>query len=210
MNINNNLQQLMKIHGNISVSELARLTKIPQPTVHHILTGATKNPRKKALEALSNFFAVSINQLMNKEPLPVIIPEGIKEDLQLRTVPIIPWDMLFSWPFLNEKNLQFKEIILNKNVACNSFALVLQKITMDIQFPENSLLIFDSGKNPKDRDFVVVHMAKENEVIFNRFFLDNGEPYIKQHLSGGDFKLTRLDRDADRIIGTLIEVRIEY
>lgn len=210
MNLNNNLQQLMKIHGNISVSELARLTNIPQPTIHHILKGATKNPRKKALEALSEFFSVSIEQLMNKEPLPNIIPDIIKEDLQLKTIPIIQWDMLVTWPPQDLRNLQLKEIVLNKPVANNSFALIMQNESAELQFPENSLLIFDSGKNPKDRDFVIVYMRKENNILFNRLFIDNGVPYIKQHLSDGDFKLTKLDTDNDRIIGTLIEVRIEY
>ena len=115
--LSHNLQQLMRVHGNISVSELARITDIPQPTIHHILSGATKNPRKKALEALSGFFSVSIEQLIGKASLPNIIPETIKKDLQLTTIPIIEWGMVKNWPPLDLSTLHLKEILLDKQVA---------------------------------------------------------------------------------------------
>ena len=112
MTLSNNLEKLMQIHGNISVSDLARSTHLPQPTLHHILSGDTKNPRKKALETLAEFFSVSKEQLLGNEPLPHIIPEIIKENLRLRTIPIIQWDMLKKWPKIAVKNL--KEVLLDK------------------------------------------------------------------------------------------------
>ena len=206
----NNLQQLIRIHGNPSISDLARLTNIPQPTLHHILSGATKNPRKKSLEALADFFSISVKQLIGEEPLPNIIPDIVKENLHIRAIPIIQWDMLMHWPPDDVKNLHLKEILLDKKVADNAFALVVQDSLMEPMFPQDALLIFDSGKSPMDRDFVVAHDSRDNSILFNRLFIDNHQTYIKQNLTDGNVQLIKLDLDTDQIIGTLIEVRIQF
>ena len=208
MTLSNNLEKLMQIHGNISVSDLARSTHLPQPTLHHILSGDTKNPRKKALETLAEFFSVSKEQLLGNEPLPHIIPEIIKENLRLRTIPIIQWDMLKKWPKIAVKNL--KEVLLDKEISTNSFALIIEDASMDPLFPQNALLIFDAEKPSFDRDFVIAHIARDNKIFFNRLFVDKNEDYIKHELENGDVNLIKLDKNTDRIIGTLIEVRIQY
>lgn len=200
----------MRIHGNISVSELARLTGLPQPTIHHILSGSTKNPRKKALEELSNFFSVSVNELTGLETLPAVIPDVIKEDLQISTIPIIEWDSLKTWPSEANKIHDKQEILINKKIAKNSFALIMPDDSMEPLFQKNSLLIFDSGKNPKDRDFVIVNLSKEGVVLFNRLFSENNILYLRQNMEDGSLKLTRLDQSNDHILGTLIEARIQY
>ncbi|KTD66774.1 HTH-type transcriptional regulator [Legionella steelei] len=210
MTLSNNLQHLMRIHGNISVSELARLTGLPQPTIHHILSGSTKNPRKKALEELSNFFSVSVNELTGLETLPAVIPDVIKEDLQISTIPIIEWDSLKTWPLEANKIHDKQEILINQKIAKNSFALIMPDDSMEPLFQKNSLLIFDSGKNPKDRDFVIVNLSKEGVVLFNRLFSENNILYLRQNMEDGSLKLTRLDHSNDHILGTLIEARIQY
>jgi len=205
-----NLQQLMRIHGNISVSELARLTEIPQPTIHHILTGSTKNPRKKALEELSRFFSISIEQLKGLELLPAIIPERVKKDLQISTIPIVEWDSLKSWP-ANKVDLQENQkVLLNKEMASDSFALIIPNESMLPRFQQNTLLIFDSNKTPKDRDFVIVHLSKDNTIEFNRLFDENNTLYLRHDLCDGNLQLTKLDPSGDRILGVLIEERIQH
>ena len=210
MTLSNNLQQLMRIHGNISVSELARLTGIPQPTIHHILTGSTRNPRKKALEELSRYFSVSINELTGQEPLPAVIPDAVKENLQISTIPVIEWASLKTWPSATIKTQDSQEILIDKKIDKNSFALVMPDASMEPLFQQNSLLIFDSGKTPKDRDFVIVYLSKEEIVAFNRLFIENNTFYLRQGLEDGSLKLTKLDKPNDRILGTLIEARIQY
>ncbi|HCU5990588.1 TPA: LexA family transcriptional regulator [Legionella pneumophila] len=210
MTLSNNLQQLMRIHGNTSVSELARLTGIPQPTIHHILTGSTKNPRKKALEELSRFFSISVEQLIGQEPLPTIIPDGVKKDLQISAIPIVEWNVLTNWPASKVDIRDNQEILLNKAVANDSFALIIPDDSMLPRFQQNTLLIFDSGKTPKDRDFVIVHLSKDNKINFNRLFHENNSFYLRHDLGDGNLQLTKLDPSHDRILGVLIEERIQH
>lgn len=210
MTLSNNLQQLMRIHGNTSVSELARLTGIPQPTIHHILTGSTKNPRKKALEELSRFFSISVEQLISQEPLPTIIPDGVKKDLQISAIPIVEWNVLKNWPASKTDIRDNQEILLNKTIANDSFALIIPDDSMLPRFQQNTLLIFDSGKTPKDRDFVIVHLSKDNKIDFNRLFYENNSFYLRHDLGDGNLQLTKLDPSHDRILGVLIEERIQH
>lgn len=210
MTLSNNLQQLMRIHGNTSVSELARLTGIPQPTIHHILTGSTKNPRKKALEELSRFFSISIEQLIGQEPLPTIIPDGVKKDLQISAIPIVEWNVLKNWPASKADIQDNQEILLNKTIANDSFALIIPDDSMLPRFQQKTLLIFDSGKTPKDRDFVIVHLSKDNKIDFNRLFYENNSFYLRHDLGDGNLQLTKLDPSYDRILGVLIEERIQH
>jgi SOS-response transcriptional repressor LexA len=207
--LSENLKRLMRLHGNLTVSQLSRLTQIPQPTLHHILSGATKSPRKPLLEILANFFSISAKQLLGEISIPTIIPEIIKKNLQIKSVPIISWEMLEAWPLPNVQGLHLKEILLDREIGANSFALRVQDSLAEPIFPENALLIFDFDKRPMDRDFVIT-IAQNGAILFNRFFTDNNEHYIKQTLENGDVKLIKLDKTTDRILGTLIEVRIQY
>src|SRR5579862_3016503 len=150
-NLGYNLEQLMKMHGDLSVSELARKTQVPQPTLHHILNGVTKKPRKQALEALAKFFSVSIPQLTGAIPLAPILTKTIKETLKITSVPIIEWEMLNKWPVVKNYSVDLKEIIIDKKVDQHSFAILMKDSSMEPMFPMSSLLVFDYGKLPKDR-----------------------------------------------------------
>src|SRR3990167_2099088 len=100
--IGDNLQQLLKLHGDLSLSDLARETKIPQPTLHHIIEGKTKKPRRHALEALANFFSITVPQLTGAIPFSFPIPEAIKQSLKISTIPLIDWNLAKDWE--NHKN----------------------------------------------------------------------------------------------------------
>lgn len=208
--LSNKLQQLMKIHGNLSISELARLSDVPQPTLHHILSGSTKKPRQKALELLANFFSITTEQLVGESPLPNTIPDSIKDSLKIRTIPIIDWDMIKYWPSLDRREHQLKEIILDNEISQNSFALIMQDSSMEPAFPKGAILIFDFSKKPKDRDLVIVSLAEDNHIIFNRFFIDGNESYIKQELQNGNAQLIKVKTKSDKIIATLAEIRVQF
>lgn len=204
--ISSNLRHLLTLHGELSLSELARQTQIPQPTLHHLLNGTTKKPRRGVLERLANFFSVSIPQLTGLLPLDQSIPDSIKKSLNIATIPVISWAMVCHWPHIERAST--KQIILDKEAGEHSFALLMESNTMEPLFPENSILIFDPDKKPRDRDFVLI--KKDNNLIFNRLFIEKSELYIKQDQADGNMKLIKIKEKIDKIIGTLIEVRLQF
>lgn len=199
-----NLKHLMQLYGGLSVSDLAKLTGVPQPTLHHILMGTTKNPRKKSLMALAQFFSIGIQELIGEKPLPKILPLNIQNALKIDKIPIISWESLSLWP---QEGPYVKEILIERKVSQHSFALEVSNDLLAPLFPNQSILIFDFNKKPVDRDFIVVRLR--NKILFNRCFIDN-DIYIKQELNNGNAELIKLDTSHDRIIGTLIESRIHY
>lgn len=208
--ISHNLQTLLKLRGDITLSDLARETGVPQPTLHHIVEGRTKKPRRQALESLATYFSVSVPQLVGTLPLLPNIPDAIKESLKISTIPLIDWELAKNWNRDSYDSIQFREIILEKETGKNTFALELQDTSMEPLFLEKSILIFDPTKSPKERDFVLVYLAKSNAVTFNRLFIDGKNLYLKQDKHNGDAELRKLNIPKDRIIATLIQARLEF
>lgn len=201
------LEYLIKLHG-ISILELSKKTKIPQPTLHHILSGETKNPRKQALNALADFFSITIEQLKGKALLPKV-PTALKESLNISTVPIIEWHEIKALFLGKLVKTELKEVILDKNIGPHSFALNMKDASMQPLIPENSLLIFDTNKVVKDRDMVIVLLNK-NDILFNRLFIDGPDFYIKHHINDIETSLLKLRNGIDKIIASLIEVRLQF
>lgn len=210
--IGENLAKLLKLHGDLSLSDLARETQIPQPTLHHIIEGKTKKPRRQALEALANFFSVSIHQLTGEVPLLHTIPDTIKDTLKISTVPLIDWDLAKSWNRDTNDLSKFDEVILDKQVDKNAFALQLQDSSMEPLFQEKSILIFNPTKKANERDFVLVYLAGSDTVKFNRLFIDGHNFYLRQEKKDGNAESIELLKISpkDRIIATLIEARTQF
>lgn len=209
-NLNENLQYLMRLHGNLSVTELAEQTDIPQPTLHHILFGLTKNPRRKALEALATFFSISIPQLMGEVSLPKFIPGHIEENLKIKMLPVIPWDMTKHWPNQKTEFMPERVIITDKELSPDSFAIVLEDDHYEPIFPKGSILIFDPQKKLKNKDFILVYLHEAEKVVFNRLFIDGSEQYIRIDEDDGDARLKKLKQDKDHIVGSVVEARLQF
>lgn len=207
--LSHNLKQLLLSHNGLSVSELARQIDIPQPTLHHLLNGITRKPRSHVLEKLAAFFSISIQQLIGELPLHQAIPKAIKQELKLSAVPIIDWQTVSLWPQAKQTQ-QFKEIIVDRVIDEDAFALIMPDASMEPLFPHNALLIFDTQKQPKDRDFVLAHFTQEDKLLFNRLFIEQSGYYIKAEQLGGDIKLIKLNSAQDKILATLIEVRLKF
>jgi SOS-response transcriptional repressor LexA len=207
--LSENLNYLMRVHGNLSVTELAKKTKVPQPTLHHILVGNTKKPRRNALDSLANFFSITVPQLIGELPLPHVIPSSIKEELHLTTVPIISWDTVINYKLQMNEIASEKTIFTDMSIHKDCFALVVRNDIAPI-FPKGSIIIVDPSKRAMDRDYVIVHLKKTNQIIFNRLFIDNKDQYIKVEEEDGNAQLVQLKPGIDKIIATVVEARLQF
>lgn len=64
--ISHNLRHLMDTAG-VGENELARQTGIQQPTIHRIVVGTSRDPRRSTLQPLAEFFGVTVEQLINDD-----------------------------------------------------------------------------------------------------------------------------------------------
>lgn len=210
------LKRLM-FERDLKTAELARLINMPQPTLHRIVEGTSTRPHAPSLMAIANYFGLSIEQLKGEAPIPWLAPMDL-EILQSgwQKVPLIDWLELAQFTAnqeapASEDHLAFKPIVLSEvKFEGGSFALKMPDASMDPLFPLNTTLIFDEGIVAKDRDYVLVHLQKDNRYVFRQLIVDAQQSFIRP-LSPDlrEITLQTLVQE-DVICGVLVQSKQEY
>ncbi|MBV9576898.1 MAG: helix-turn-helix transcriptional regulator [Gammaproteobacteria bacterium] len=81
-NLSSILSHLMSEKG-IKSAELARKTGVGQPVIYRLMTGITDNPQILTLKPISDFFGVSLDQLLGLAPL---VKQKILDGTSLHTI----------------------------------------------------------------------------------------------------------------------------
>jgi len=208
LSFDKNLAKLMLKHGNLSVTDLAKATGLPQPTLHQLYTGFTKKPRKKTLSILAKYFGVTPQQLLGEAPLPSILPETVKSQLDLSTAVIISWDELHQWPNIHSEHKQ--EIFLSAPASHTTFAMYMPDTTMEPLFPCGCLLIFDGEKPTKHNDCALVFLHKLNQFFFKKILTDGEHIYIQSLNPKSQDTAPQLLTKKDHLVATLREARLMF
>lgn len=64
-----NINHLMSQKGIANVTELAKQIRIPQPTMHRLLSGDVKEPKYALLKQIADFFKLSVQELVETDLL---------------------------------------------------------------------------------------------------------------------------------------------
>jgi len=199
-NLSSIMLELIRKQG-LSLTELARRIKIPQPTLYRIAHGEHQRPHKKTLETLSNFFDVTIDQLLGLEPIkPSIAANPILK------LPILNCGQIANWPHTDTSNAEY--LIFERPISTNAFAVKMPDKSMEPLITKDALLIIDPEKKPEYRSLVAVKLHNVNEIVIRQLIIDAANCYIRplnQDLS--HFEMTMLKTE-DRIIGTIVEARL--
>jgi len=198
--LRNHIEELMKDHGNLSVSDLARLTNIPQPTLHHLITGATRRPRPKLLKTLADFFSITTEELIDAKR-------------KNQPVPMLQWHELKDLQNLNSLNIKDHtrtKVLTELSVSQNAFALIAKDNMMEPLFSDGCILIFDPVRNSQDRNFVLVYLNDMQDYFVKRLFIENKSQYISLSDEIGKpaelYKLTT----QDQVLATLVEAKMQF
>ena len=205
------LSNLMREVG-INEAELARKTSIPQPTLHRILSGATKSPRGASLAPLANFFSVTINQLMGVDELPTDRVAGTHNSriYGWTPVPIISWKQAAIWQhFQHELRKQnWKDwTSTDLSVSDAAFAVIVTSDAMAPTFNEGTTLVIEPNLEATNRDYVIVALSGNENATFRQLLLDGDDQYLKS--INNEFRTMQLEQN-NNIIGTLVQSRMDY
>lgn len=205
------LRKLMaEVH--ISEAELARRTDIPQPTLHRILSGATRSPRGASLAPLANFFSVTINQLLGVDQLPADrVPGTYNPRIQGWTpVPVIDWKQASQWNTFKHtlrSTTWDNWVSTDLPVSEDAFAIEVSGTAMEPRFNEQTLLIIEPQREPRDRDLVVASFPDKEHALFKQILKDGDDFYLKS--TNEAFQTLEIGRN-HTIIGTLIQARMDF
>src|SRR5262245_36087993 len=76
------LTKLMKFYGGMSGSELAGHVGLPSQTINRLLSGFVQDPRTSTLSNVADYFGITIDQLIGRQPLPQELLASSSESLQ--------------------------------------------------------------------------------------------------------------------------------
>ncbi len=197
-----NLRKLMQKMG-VTEAELSRRTNIPQATVHKILAGKTEDPRASTLKTLSDFFGISIDELLSG----TIHPAGsVAADVQ--SVPVISWkECVNSDNFISNLTANnWGQWVVSETLGKHAYALS-SKPSMSPRFPKGTLLFIDSEAKPSDGDYVVVLYAGTDEATLREFSTDG--PLQLLLPINPNSTATKIDNDV-KILGVLVKSSFSY
>ena len=203
------LKQLMD-EQDITESELARRTGVGQPVIHRIASGETEDPKVGTLSAIANHFAVSISQLIGDEPLPKNRKTGTHTTSAFgwSKAPLISWEDAIHWPHNKNVFTELEFVLTDANTGPHVYALKIKDTTMRPLFPEETILIIDPDKIPEDRDYAIIHISSQKQVIFRQILFDGQSVYAKP--LNPDFNIMALLEKNYAFRGALVQSKGNY
>lgn len=192
--------------SDINEAALSRKIGIPRATVNRLVSGRTPDPRISTLEAIARHFDISVDQLLGKQPLLNETHKKIRVGDQ-KLIPLIEWKNVASWKE-NREQMTFSNhlnwISIDSSLNQRTFGLLFTGDSMWPQFQENTVLIVDPDKEPKNRDFVVAEIHKDQEVLFRQLLMEGKCSILKAMNSA--FPAISLTPE-DKIVGVVVQSR---
>jgi SOS-response transcriptional repressor LexA len=182
-NITNNLKQnlsyLIKKYQ-IDNETLAKCTGVAQSTIAS-LRSRTSNPTVLTLQALADFFNVTIDQLITQNGASL---DNISQQPSNNTVwiPIIDIVKVADWPFIiNTNQNENPDLFVNTRNDIHNlcFAVKLNSEVLMPFYQKNTIFIIDPNQEPKDSNIVLVDLECQNKITFRQLFIDATDYYFK-------------------------------
>lgn len=198
-----NIQALLQ-EKDMTEAELSRKTGIPQPTLHKIMSGSTADPRISTLQAIANYFEISIDNLVTSNL--ELYKSDIKDHLQ--SVPIISWsDCLKGRDFYIELSSSNWSDWITIEYHTNDIFGLISKPASEPRFPKGSIFIIDPNANYQDGDLIIVQYPATDEATIRELYFDGPTKLLIPLNANSE---TRQYNESIKIIGTLIQTRFTY
>lgn len=184
------------LQHNLNAMGLSRLANIPQPTLHHLLSGKTKKPRALLIKKLAQFFNISILALLESD----IANQPL---IQIINLPILSW---------NQETLSFHEQPVREEGVYGaypneSFAFHIYKKFCHSPWPNQSLAILAKNASFNDATYGLVYFKKYG-LILNKIHKEKDNFFIKYQGTGQDSLLLKINLEEAQWFGKLLELRL--
>ena len=189
----------------MNVTELAKNINLPQPTIQRLVTGKTTDPKLSTLTLISNYFGITIDQLLGNMPIENINTNHI---YKIHTAPIVSWSMAVDIEdFFNSSELKNWKDWFSIDIESSQFSFGLRtKPSMEPRFINGSILTIDPQKKPVDGDLIIVHYTDTEEATIRELILDGPRHAVCSIAVQTNEELT----ENIKIIGVVIQTRFSY
>lgn len=213
--ISKNLKYLLNRYA-ISPTALSKSTGVPQPTIHRILTGESKEPRTSNLRPISEYFNISIDDLSTRDLA------GDKTDTDsnilltpaatgARPLSIISFVQASKLAKASETRPSGSDVVYTSiDLSRSAFALEIFGDSMLPDFQPGDRIIVDPEVEPQPGDFVVANNNGE-EALFRKYrpknYDNNGNLVFELLPLNSDYPTLSSDVLSLEVIGVMMEHR---
>lgn len=201
---------------NWSEGELSRRSGVPQPTIHRIIAGESKSPKRENIEKISKALKVPVEWLW---------VGGVRSDLantfDANVEPAVGPIRFFEYPEISwvQAGIAVEAIEFVNIAACekhpsdawagpNGFWLKVKGPSMTahggISFVEGMVILVAPGFDVESGNYVVAKLIDSNEATFKQFIWDSGRAYLKP--LNPAFPTIEVD-DAWQIVGKVVDAK---
>lgn len=198
-----------------SEGELARQAGVTQPTVHRIITGESKAPRRENVERIAKALRVSSKWLWDGGAKPSIA--AMESNVEPTTGPIRYYEYPeISWvqagmpmEVMEISNISSAEAHPSDAWAgTNGFWLKVRGPSMTAQggisFTEGMVVLVAPGFDIENGNFVVAKLIDTQEATFKQFIWDAGKAFLKP--LNPAFPTVEVD-DTWQIVGKVVDAK---
>lgn len=157
-----------------SEGELSRHSGVNQPTIHRIITGASKEPRASNLDKIAKALGVAPEYLRDQGGW------YHEEQAVTKGSPVLSWNVVgteFQEEPVSAKDVQ--HYLCPVPCSTSTFVLQLQAISMEPLFRDGDLIFIDPGADVRHGSYVVARLDDENEATFKQLIIEGGQKYLK-------------------------------
>ncbi len=200
-----NLLELMK-NQNVTEAFLARETRIPQPTLHKILSGKTLDPRISTLKQLADYFHISLDDLFSTN---VASSKIKREEAKTQLVPILDWTTCVNKGSLTQAlyALDAKDNLVISNIDDTALFGLYTMPSMEPRFLKGTILVISANTEPSDGDLVIVHYANTDNATVRELSIDGPNKLLLP--INANYMPEPFDKKIN-IIGVVIQSRFNY
>lgn len=205
---------LIKLMGSqgLSEGELSRRTEVAQSQINRIKKGQVENPGVESLMRISNYFSISIDQLIGEAAIPCMaLHKHSRQHFGWNAVPFLQWAQILD--FIENKQSAdwagLPHIAVDISASqIKLFALRMPDTSMEPKFSPNTILIFEHGGYAEDGRFVLINHHNKNIPVLREIFL-NGETVYASCINPKFEGYKELGKK-DIIVATLVQSRYDF
>lgn len=163
--LSENLKRLMN-HKNIDVSQLCEKTGIAATTINNLKRGAG-NPTLSTLQALSEFFGITMSQL-TETSLSDDYPTSFKPNQE---IPICDLHEIDNFLANQNKHKNYMLVDIGQHTRENCFAIKATNNSMAPLFDKGTIFVICKNLMPQDGDIVLVKFSNHLP-CFRKVFIE--------------------------------------
>ncbi|TES70916.1 helix-turn-helix domain-containing protein [Pseudomonas syringae pv. tomato] len=196
-----------------SEGELARQAGVTQPTVHRIITGESKSPKRENVERIARVLRVPSKWLWDGGPRPA--PDAaepsnvgnVEQPARMYRYPVVSSVAAGAWAEAVEEAFSDRYETSDYKAKGPGFWLEVVGDSMTapsgMSVPEGMLILVDPGVEARPGKLVVAKLPSSNEATFKKLIDDAGQLYLKPLNPG--YSMIKCTDDC-KIIGVAVRV----